>query len=129
MNNNRPSLSYRADVDGLRALAVLPVLFFHADLGFPGGFVGVDMFFVISGFLIASLVVSEIQTNTFRLADFGERRIRRIFPALAVVMAATLVAGAIWMVPQHFAELGQSVVAQPLLVANFYFWKQMGIRV
>lgn len=126
MNNNRPSLSYRADVDGLRALAVLPVLFFHADLGFPGGFVGVDMFFVISGFLIASLVVSEIQTDTFRLADFWERRIRRIFPALAVVMAATLVAGAIWMVPQHFAELGQSVVAQPLLVANFYFWKQSG---
>lgn len=124
--SNHASISYRADVDGLRALAVLPVLFFHAGFGFSGGFVGVDVFFVISGYLIASLVLSEIQNDTFRLADFWERRIRRIFPALAVMVVATLVAGAIWMVPPHFAELGQSIVAQPLLVANFYFWKQSG---
>ncbi len=120
------AVSYRPDVDGLRALAVLPVLFFHAELGFPGGFVGVDIFFVISGFLIGSLVLSEIQDGTFRLVDFWERRIRRIFPALAVVVIVTFIAGSIWMVPQHFAELGQSIVAQPLLVANFYFWKQSG---
>lgn len=119
-------IPYRADVDGLRALAVLPVLFFHAELGFPGGFVGVDIFFVISGFLIGSLVLAEVQNGTFRMMDFWERRVRRIFPALAVVVIATFLAGAIWMVPQHFAELGQSIISQPLLVANFYFWKQSG---
>ncbi len=124
--NTKNAVSYRADVDGLRALAVLPVLFFHAGLGFPGGFVGVDIFFVISGFLIGSLVLSELQNGTFRIVDFWERRIRRIFPALAVVVIATFLAGAIWMVPQHFAELGQSIIAQPLLIANFYYWKQSG---
>ena len=87
---------------------------------------GVDIFFVISGFLIGSLVLSEIQNGTFRIVDFWERRIRRIFPALAVVVVVTFLAGALWMVPQHFAELGQSIVAQPLLIANFYFWKQSG---
>ena len=94
--NTKNAVSYRADVDGLRALAVLPVLFFHAGLGFPGGFVGVDIFFVISGFLIGSLVLSELQNGTFRIVDFWERRIRRIFPALAVVVIATFLAGAIW---------------------------------
>lgn len=124
--STKSTIPYRADVDGLRALAVLPVLFFHAELGFPGGFVGVDIFFVISGFLIGSLVVAEIQNGTFHMMDFWERRIRRIFPALAVVVIVTFLAGAIWMVPQHFAELGQSIISQPLLVANFYFWKQSG---
>lgn len=124
--STKSTIPYRADVDGLRALAVLPVLFFHAELGFPGGFVGVDIFFVISGFLIGSLVLSEVQSGTFRMMDFWERRVRRIFPALAVVVIATFLAGAIWMVPQHFAELGQSIISQPLLVANFYFWKQSG---
>jgi len=120
------SIPYRADVDGLRALAVLPVLFFHAELGCPGGYVGVDVFFVISGYLIGSLVLSEIRNGTFTMMDFWERRVRRIFPALAAVVIATFLAGCFWMVPQHFAELGQSIIAQPLLVANFYFWKQSG---
>ena len=120
------TIPYRADVDGLRALAVLPVLFFHAELGCPGGYVGVDVFFVISGYLIGSLVLSEIRNGTFTMMDFWERRVRRIFPALAAVVIATFLAGSFWMVPQHFAELGQSIIAQPLLVANFYFWKQSG---
>ena len=80
-----PSFSYRPDVDGLRALAVLPVLLFHAGLGCSGGFVGVDVFFVISGYVISSLILREIAAGSFSMVQFWERRIRRIFPALAVV--------------------------------------------
>ncbi len=120
------SLSYRPEIDGLRAVAVLPVLFFHAGLGFPGGFVGVDVFFVISGFLIGSLILGEVESGTFRMINFWERRVRRLFPALAAVVIACLIAGAILLVPGHFADFGQSVIAQPLLCANFYFWRQTG---
>lgn len=122
----KKGLKYRPDIDGLRAIAVLPVLFFHAGMGFPGGFVGVDVFFVISGFLIGSLVVAELEAGTFRLLHFWERRVRRLFPALAVVVFVCLIAGTICFVPKNFAELGQSIIAQPLLVSNFYFWKQSG---
>ncbi|HPV67368.1 MAG TPA: acyltransferase, partial [Sphingorhabdus lacus] len=77
------ALSYRPDIDGLRAIAVLAVLFFHADLGFvPGGYAGVDIFFVISGYLITRLIVGEIDEDNFSLMRFYERRIRRLFPAL-----------------------------------------------
>ena len=120
----KPTIPYRSDIDGLRAVAVVPVLLFHAGLSCTGGFVGVDVFFVISGFLIGSLVIAEIESGKFRMANFWERRVRRIFPALAAVVIACLIAGAIWLVPKHFEELGQSVIAQPLLVANFYFWRQ-----
>ncbi len=120
------SLPYRADIDGLRALAVVPVLLFHAGLGCPGGFVGVDVFFTISGYLIGSLVLAELRAGTFSMAGFWERRIRRIFPALALVVVATLAVGAWVMVPGHFEDLGKSVAAQPLLVANFLFWRESG---
>jgi len=123
---HKNSLKYRPDIDGLRAIAVLPVLFFHASLGFPGGFVGVDVFFVISGFLIGTLVIAELEAGTFQLFQFWERRVRRLFPALAVVVIACFIAGAIWFVPKNFEELGQSIIAQPLLVSNFYFWRQSG---
>lgn len=126
MMDRKGRLAYRPEIDGLRAIAVLPVLFFHSGLGSTGGFVGVDVFFVISGYLIGSLVLSEIESGTFRMVTFWERRIRRLFPALAVVILGCLVAGAVLLVPQHFAELGQSVIAQPLLCSNFYFWKQSG---
>ncbi|MDF1756032.1 MAG: acyltransferase family protein [Verrucomicrobiales bacterium] len=126
MKTHHPTIPYRADIDGLRAVAVLPVLFFHAALGFPGGYVGVDVFFVISGYLIGSLVIKEIEAGTFSMVNFWERRIRRIFPALSVVVMACLVAGYFWFIPQHFEELGQSAIAQPLLCANFYFWRQTG---
>ncbi len=120
------SISYRPEIDGLRALAVLPVLFFHADLGFSGGFVGVDVFFVISGFLIGSWVISEIEAGTFRLINFWERRVRRLFPALAAVVIACLAVGVILLVPEHLGDLAKSVIAQPLLGSNFYFWRQTG---
>ena len=76
------AIKYRPDIDGLRALAILPVILFHAQLACPGGFVGVDIFFVISGFLISSLILQELAAGTFSLASFWERRIRRILPAL-----------------------------------------------
>jgi len=86
------SLTYRPEIDGLRTIAVLPVLLFHVGLGCPGGYVGVDVFFVISGFLIGSLVIKEVERGTFSLVNFWERRVRRLFPALAVVVIASSIA-------------------------------------
>ena len=117
---------YRPEIDGLRALAVLPVLLFHAGLGMRGGFMGVDIFFVISGYLITTLIARDLQLGCFKMRDFWERRIRRILPAAAVMVIATLIAGAIILLPQSFENLGQSALAQSLLVSNFYFWQQDG---
>jgi peptidoglycan/LPS O-acetylase OafA/YrhL len=117
---------YRPEIDGLRALAVLPVLLFHAGLGMRGGFMGVDIFFVISGYLITTLIARDLQLGCFKMRDFWERRIRRILPAAAVMVIATLIAGAIILLPQSFENLGQSALAQSLMVSNFYFWQQDG---
>ncbi len=115
---------YRPDVDGLRALAVLPVLFFHAGIGCPGGFVGVDIFFVISGFLITSLILEEIQDGAFTLARFWERRIRRILPAATLVLMTILLAGWFLFCPDDFEMVAQSVIAQIFLLSNvFFLWK------
>ena len=119
-------LTYRADIDGLRAIAVLAVLLFHMSLGTPGGFVGVDVFFVISGFLITSQIIKDLKTGTFRFVDFWERRVRRIFPALIAVVVVTLLCGWFLLLPVDFKELGESVVAQGFLVSNFFFWRQSG---
>ena len=117
---------YRPDIDGLRALAVLPVIFFHADLGFPGGFVGVDIFFVISGFLITGLILKEVDEGHFSMVNFWERRVRRILPALLVVVLATLAAGWIWFLPGDYDTLGRSVMAQVVLLSNVYFFYHTG---
>jgi peptidoglycan/LPS O-acetylase OafA/YrhL len=117
---------YRPDVDGLRALAVLAVLLFHADLGCPGGFVGVDVFFVISGFLITSLLLREIDDGTFSLVAFWERRIRRILPAMALTVLATIIGGYCIYLPKDLDALGKSVVAQGTLLSNVFFWRQAG---
>ena len=116
-------MNYRPDIDGLRAIAVLSVVFYHAGLGFPGGYVGVDVFFVISGYLITSLILKDLERGSFSMASFWERRIRRIFPALAVMVAVTCVAGWFLLLPEDLAKLGASVIAQSLLVSNFYFWR------
>lgn len=121
-----PPLSYRPDIDGLRAVAVLPVLCFHAGLGCPGGYVGVDVFFVISGYLIGSLILREIEAGSFRLVRFWERRIRRLFPALALTLAATAAGACFLFIPTHLEETGEALIAQPLLVANFLFWSKSG---
>lgn len=116
-------LNYRPEIDGLRAIAVLAVVFYHAGLGCPGGYVGVDVFFVISGYLITSLILRDLRQGTFSLAAFWERRIRRIFPASAVCVLVTLFAGFFLLLPDDLETLGKSAIAQTLMMANFYFWR------
>ncbi|MEM6916664.1 MAG: acyltransferase, partial [Verrucomicrobiota bacterium] len=120
------SLNYRPEIDGLRCLAVLAVLAFHADLGFPGGFAGVDVFFVISGFLIGSIIAREIEENRFSIFRFWERRIRRLFPALAVVLLATVLVCVLVFIPIHLKGVGGALMAQPVFAANFFFWSETG---
>jgi len=120
------NFQYRPEIDGLRALAVIPVLLFHAGLGTSGGFMGVDIFFVISGYLITTLIARDLQVGSFKMRDFWERRIRRILPAAAVMVLVTLIAGAFILLPESFENLGQSALAQSLMVSNFYFWQQDG---
>ena len=117
---------YRPDVDGLRAVAVLLVMFCHADLGFPGGFVGVDVFFVISGFLITGLLLKEQQTDGFRLSHFWIRRIRRILPASIFVVVTTLIAGFFIMLPNDYDWLARSAIAQQAMLSNVYFLRNTG---
>lgn len=115
-------LNYRPEIDGIRALAVLSVLFFHSQLRFPGGYVGVDIFFVISGFLITALINQDLVAGRFSLRDFWERRVRRIMPAASVTVAVSLVLGFFLMLPADFEELGRSAVAQALVAANVFFF-------
>lgn len=117
-------LAYRADVDGLRAVAVLAVIGYHAfPAAVPGGFVGVDVFFVISGYLITSLLRDELAADgRIRLGKFYVRRIRRLFPALALVLAACLAAGWWLLVPSEYAALGRHAAASAGFVANLAFW-------
>lgn len=118
-------MKYRAEIDGLRAFAVLPVVFFHAKLaGFAGGYVGVDVFFVISGFLITQIIYSEIQQGIFTLTGFYERRLRRLFPAVAVVCLACLPFAFAWMLPEEFNAFAKSVLAVNLFSSNILFWSE-----
>ncbi len=112
-------MQYRKEVDGLRSIAVLPVVLFHAGVAaFSGGYVGVDIFFVISGYLITSLILAEKQAGDFTIAGFYERRARRILPALFLVMLACLVPAWIWMSPDGLENFGQSMVAVSLFANN-----------
>jgi len=112
---------YRPEIDGLRAVAVSAVVLYHAGFGFPGGFVGVDVFFVISGFLITSLIVRDLERGTFTLAGFWERRARRIIPAAVVLLSATLLAGGVLLLPADYLRLGKSAISQAFFAANVYF--------
>jgi len=118
-------MKYRPEIDGLRALAVLPVLFFHAGFAwFPGGFVGVDVFFVISGYLITSILRDDIAAGRFSVLGFYERRVRRIMPALAVMCLATIPVAWAWLPPREFDFYGQTLATANLSVSNFLFWKR-----
>src|SRR5215469_8697333 len=118
---------YRPDIDGLRAVAIVPVVLFHAGFAlWGGGFVGVDVFFVISGYLIASFILSEIQAGKFSLRNFYLRRIRRIFPALFTMMAASAAIGSLLLTPHAYRRLGESIAATALFSSNFLFWLQSG---
>lgn len=118
-------MQYRQEIDGLRALAVLPVILYHAGVpGFPGGFAGVDIFFVISGFLITGILLNELQQERFSLAHFYERRARRILPALFIVLALTVPLAWWLLLPHELADFGESLIAVALFVSNFLFWQQ-----
>ncbi len=120
-------MQYRRDIDGLRALAVMPVVLYHAGFpGFSGGFVGVDVFFVISGFLITSIIAGELEAGGFSLSHFFQRRIRRIFPALFVMLLATALAGLFFMAPRDVAMLGKGIAATSLFASNILFWREQG---
>jgi peptidoglycan/LPS O-acetylase OafA/YrhL len=122
-----PSSKYRPDVDGLRAIAVTLVLNFHAfPDAMPGGFIGVDVFFVISGFLITGIIARDLELGRFSLIGFYNRRIRRIFPALIVVLCVTLVLGWFWMLPPAFAQLGSDTFASAAFLANIALLLQSG---
>src|ERR1700744_1767677 len=99
----KPHLKYRADIDGLRAVAILLVLVFHAFPGvLPGGYIGVDIFFVISGFLITGLLISAFEQGQFTFSDFYSRRVLRIFPALLIVLSCCLAVGWIMLPPADY---------------------------
>jgi peptidoglycan/LPS O-acetylase OafA/YrhL len=119
--------AYRADIDGLRALAVIGVIGFHA---FPsvigGGFVGVDVFFVISGYLITGIIYENLQRGTFSFAEFYYRRIRRIFPALIVVLIGGFVIGRAILLPEEFKQLGTQIFNGAAFLSNFKFWHDTG---
>ena len=119
--------SYRPDIDGLRAVAILSVIIFHA---FPevirGGFIGVDVFFIISGFLISSIIFKSFEKGTFAYTDFYIRRIKRIFPALLVVLVFCIVVGWVVLLPNEFAQLGGHVVAGAGFVSNILSWTEAG---
>ena len=119
--------AYRPDIDGLRAIAVLLVLVFHFDLFSIGkaGFIGVDVFYVISGFLITSIILGRMEDEKFSFADFYLRRIRRLAPALFAVLMLVLAAGALWLFPHELVELVKQVLASQVYVANFYYWKSI----
>jgi peptidoglycan/LPS O-acetylase OafA/YrhL len=120
-----PLPKYRSDIDGLRALAVIPVCFFHAGLTiFPGGFVGVDIFFVISGYLMTRIIGQSLSRKTFSSLDFYKRRILRIFPALFAVLFF-IFAVAAWIVPPKlFRDLGFTLICTVVFISNFAFWRK-----
>jgi peptidoglycan/LPS O-acetylase OafA/YrhL len=118
---------YRPDIDGLRAVAVLSILFFHVGIKhFSGGYVGVDIFFVISGYLITSIIVRELAAGQFSIARFYERRVRRILPALTVVVIATLLAGLVLLSPAQLEDLGRSATATSVFSSNIFFFLGSG---
>ena len=120
-------MQYRREIDGLRAVAVLPVILFHAGFSvFSGGYVGVDVFFVISGYLITSILISELEQGKFSILRFYERRARRILPALFFVMLACLPFAYMWMLPSQLEEFAQSIFAVSLFLSNWLFWSQTG---
>ena len=118
------SIKYRPEIDGLRALAILPVLLYHIGFaGFSGGFVGVDIFFVISGYLITSIILKEKSQDQFTLANFYERRARRILPALFTVILVCIFLSYFWMAPGQMKEFGLSAVSAIVFISNVFFFK------
>src|SRR5271170_7070352 len=124
---NKLAVKYRPDIDGLRAVAVLLVLAYHVGIyRLRGGFVGVDVFFVISGYLISSIILSDLDSSRFSIASFYERRVRRIFPALFVMLFGTAVLAYKFFLPSEFVDFGKSLLASTFSFSNLYFLHQSG---
>jgi peptidoglycan/LPS O-acetylase OafA/YrhL len=124
---SEPGIKYRPDIDGLRAVAVLSVLAYHIDVSrVRGGFVGVDVFFVISGYLISAIVFSEIAAGRFSVLSFYDRRIRRIFPALFCMLIVFSLIASFYLLPAEFVDYSKSLLAATTSVSNFYFWQHSG---
>ena len=118
-------MQYRREIDGLRAIAVVPVIFFHAGFrGFTGGFVGVDVFFVISGYLITGILMGDLERREFSIARFYERRARRILPALFLVMLCCIPFAVALMLPEQFSDFARTLIAVTFFSSNVYFWRQ-----
>jgi peptidoglycan/LPS O-acetylase OafA/YrhL len=120
-------MKYRSEIDGLRALAVIPVILFHAGFKvFSGGFVGVDVFFVISGYLITTILVKDLEAGKFSIVHFYERRARRILPALFLVMIACIPFAWIWLLPSEYKSFSQSMIGVLVFSSNILFWRTSG---
>ena len=120
-------MQYRPEIDGLRAVAVLPVILFHAGFElFSGGYVGVDVFFVISGYLITTILIDDLERGRFSLRRFYERRARRILPALFFVMLCCLPFAWMWMLPAQFKDFSHAFIAVSVFASNILFWQQSG---
>jgi peptidoglycan/LPS O-acetylase OafA/YrhL len=121
------ALHYRPDVDGLRAVAIISVLLFHAFPDrLPGGFVGVDIFFFISGFLMSGIILKDLQRVNFSFADFYARRVGSIFPALLLVLTVCLVFGWFVLLPDEYGQLAKHTVAGAAFMSNLLLWHQSG---
>jgi peptidoglycan/LPS O-acetylase OafA/YrhL len=117
-------MKYRSDIDGLRSVAVLSIFLFHINSGWvPGGYVGVDIFFVISGFLIGGIVHGQLSAGTFSIVSFYERRFRRIIPALFVMLLVVTAVGYLWLFPVVYEDFAKSSLASTFSVSNLYFWQ------
>ncbi len=120
-------MQYRAEIDGLRAIAVLPVIFFHAGFEwFRGGFLGVDVFFVISGFLITSILIADLEKQQFGIMYFYERRARRLLPALFFMLLICLPFSWYWMIPSQLEDFSKSLIAVLFFSSNILFWRESG---
>lgn len=120
-------MEYRREIDGLRAVAVVPVVLFHGGVSlFSGGFAGVDVFFVISGYLITALILQDLETGQFSLSRFYERRARRILPALLVMLFVSFVLAWLWMPPSQMSFFSRSLAAVALFASNIFFWRESG---
>ena len=121
-------MKYRPEIDGLRALALLPVIFFHAGFEFfRGGFIGVDIFFVISGYLSTNLIITDLRSGKFSLFDFYERRIRRILPSLYFVIFTCIPIAWVLLLPNELSSFLESISAVSIFLANIFFGRRADI--
>ena len=118
---------YRPDIDGLRAVAVLAVVFYHAfPVWLKGGFIGVDVFFVISGYLISIIIFKNLESGSFRFSEFYGRRIKRIFPALILVLGSCCLFGWFVLFPDEYSQLGKHLAGGSAFISNIVLWDESG---